>query len=392
MEQMAHARARTGWVDATRAIALLLLVAAHCCDPFNSPLLEQTPERALWGSVYLSVLRPCVPLFVMVTGYLLLPGREECYGTFYRKRILRVLWPFLIWSVLYNCFPYVVFRMSESPEAAQATVQSFFSFAEHADGRATAVLRDVLRIPFDFSGYNTHMWYVFLLIGLYLVIPFISPWCAKATNRRKAWFLGICAAASFIPFLRCYGGFYDDPAYLQSGHLFGFCEWNDTGMLHYFTGFIGYLVLGMVLGGMKEWTWRRTLAVALPLVVAGYVLTFGLFQAVKNVPGCTNVMLEQPISVTSFNVVMMSAAMFLIGRKLHVRGAAARLCASLGICSFGVYMCHYFFVGAAYTACASISIPTPVLIPAATAAALAASWAFVALLKRLFGKLLWLLG
>lgn len=77
MEQVVRVQTRQGWVDATRAIALLLLVAAHYCDPFNSPLFEQTPERALWGSVYLSILRPCVPLFVMITGYLLLPGGKN---------------------------------------------------------------------------------------------------------------------------------------------------------------------------------------------------------------------------------------------------------------------------------------------------------------------------
>ena len=38
-----------------------------------------------------AVLRPCVPLFVMITGALLLPVREDA-GPFYRKRIGRVFW------------------------------------------------------------------------------------------------------------------------------------------------------------------------------------------------------------------------------------------------------------------------------------------------------------
>ena len=391
MENMLVDNRRKTWVDATRAIALFMLVAAHCCDPFNSPFLEQTPERALWGSIYLSVLRPCVPLFVMVTGCLLLPSKEECYGTFYRKRIFRVLWPFLIWSVLYNIFPWAVYQCSDSAEAAKAMVQSFFSFSE-PDGTWQTMVHDILCIPFNFSGYNTHMWYVFLLIGLYLFIPILSPWCAKATPKQLGWFLGICGATTLIPFIRYYGGFYADPAYIQSGHIFGFCEWNDFGMLHYFSGFIGYLVLGMVLGRMKEWSWGRTLAVALPLIVVGYAITFGLFQAVKAEPGCTDVMLEQPIYVTSFNVVMMSAGIFLIGRKLHVQGGVAKVCASLGVCSFGIYMCHYFFVGGAYTACSALGVPVPLLIPGATLLALLCAWAFVALLKHLFGPMRVFLG
>ncbi len=72
--------ARETWVDAMRAFALFILIMAHCCDPFNSPYLPQTADRAFWGSVYLSAVRPCVPIFVMITGYLLLPCQTESLG------------------------------------------------------------------------------------------------------------------------------------------------------------------------------------------------------------------------------------------------------------------------------------------------------------------------
>ncbi len=63
----------------------------HCTDPFNfypgtSP---EIGEIKFWGAAYGAVLRPCVPLFVMITGALLLPVRESS-GTFYKKRIMRV--------------------------------------------------------------------------------------------------------------------------------------------------------------------------------------------------------------------------------------------------------------------------------------------------------------
>lgn len=49
-------------------------------------------------------MRPAIPLFVMVTGALLLPVRTTT-PAFYKKRLLRVMVPFLIWSVAYNLFP-----------------------------------------------------------------------------------------------------------------------------------------------------------------------------------------------------------------------------------------------------------------------------------------------
>jgi surface polysaccharide O-acyltransferase-like enzyme len=88
-------------------LAMIMVIGVHCIDPFYiSPTLGQIPEYRHWAAVYGSLLRPSVPLFVMMTGLLLLPVREMKPGAFYRKRIFWVLWPFLIWSVLYNMFPW----------------------------------------------------------------------------------------------------------------------------------------------------------------------------------------------------------------------------------------------------------------------------------------------
>ena len=96
------------WLDVIRTVAMLMVIGVHCIDPFYiSPTLGSLPEYKHWAAVYGSLLRPSVPLFVMMTGLLLLPIREQSLGVFYKKRIYRVLFPFLIWSVLYNIFPWV---------------------------------------------------------------------------------------------------------------------------------------------------------------------------------------------------------------------------------------------------------------------------------------------
>ena len=76
------------WLDVLRLIAILLVIAVHCTDPFNaSPESRADPEFNFWGSVYGSALRACVPLFVMMTGFLLLPVKQTM-PAFYRKRSL----------------------------------------------------------------------------------------------------------------------------------------------------------------------------------------------------------------------------------------------------------------------------------------------------------------
>ena len=89
------------WLDEVRLEAMFTEVCCHSADPFNFYPGEppaNIAEIKWWGAVYGSLLRPCVPLFVMITGALLLPVKGEV-APFYRKRIGRVFWPFLIYLV-----------------------------------------------------------------------------------------------------------------------------------------------------------------------------------------------------------------------------------------------------------------------------------------------------
>ena len=114
--QTTTARPHIVWLDVLRLVAILMVIAIHCTDPFNaSPESRANPEFNFWGSVYGSMLRASVPLFVMMTGFLLLPVRQEA-SAFYKKRIPRVLWPFLIWSVIYNLFPWITGVLGIKPE------------------------------------------------------------------------------------------------------------------------------------------------------------------------------------------------------------------------------------------------------------------------------------
>lgn len=106
------------WLDVVRLVAMFTVVCCHSADPFNFYPGEppaNIAEIKWWGAVYGSLLRPCVPLFVMITGALLLPVKGEV-APFYRKRIGRVFWPFLIWSVIYNLFPWITGLLGVAPE------------------------------------------------------------------------------------------------------------------------------------------------------------------------------------------------------------------------------------------------------------------------------------
>ena len=223
---------RVVWLDVVRLVAMFTVVCCHCTDPFNfypgtSPHIA---DIKFWGAAYGAALRPCVPLFVMITGALLLPVQGDT-GAFYKKRISRVFFPFLIWSVLYNLFPWLTGLLGLAPEV----ILDFFPYAgEDVMRQSLAVsLGYIGQIPVNFSILAVHMWYIYLLIGLYLYMPFFSAWVERASDRTKRAFLLIWAASLFLPYIREYvvNGLFD-----RSGYAFGEDTWNEFGMFYRFEG------------------------------------------------------------------------------------------------------------------------------------------------------------
>ena len=193
---------RIVWLDVIRCVAMIMVIGVHCIDPFYiSPTMRAIPEYTHWAAIYGSLLRPSVPLFVMMTGLLLLPVKKQPLGQFYKKRIYRVLFPFLIWSVLYSLFPWFTGVLGLPKEI----IGDFFCYTQGQESQSLIdSLKDVAMIPFNFSHKENHMWYIYLLIGLYLYMPFFSAWIDNADQKTKRTFLLIWIISLFIPYLKEY--------------------------------------------------------------------------------------------------------------------------------------------------------------------------------------------
>ena len=81
------------WLDLVKFVAIFMMIAVHCTDNVT-PAERSEPWYNLWGSFYGSFMRPAIPLFVMVTGALLLPVKQNM-AFFYKKRITRLVFLFL---------------------------------------------------------------------------------------------------------------------------------------------------------------------------------------------------------------------------------------------------------------------------------------------------------
>lgn len=363
------------WLDVVRFVAMFTVVCCHSADPFNFYTGDSADLESImfWGAAWGSALRPCVPLFVMITGALLLPVKMDT-AQFYKKRISRVFWPFLLWSVLYCLFPWVLSLLKFAPD----TILTFFPYAgEEAMKQSLGVsLSFISQIPINFAPIDVHMWYIYLLIGLYLYMPIFSAWVEKASEKAKLWFLAAWGVTLFVLYLK----------YYVSNYIWGACAWNEFYMLYYFAGFNGYLLLGHYLR-THDFSLKQVLGFGIPMFVVGFLITFFGFRHMMGLPNHTDDQTELYFYYCSPNVVMMTVPLFLLCKKVRIKSElVCRALANLTVCGFGIYMVHFFLTGPSVALMRAIHLPIPVQIPAAAVVAFFVSWVIIVVIRRLTGK------
>ncbi len=170
-------------VDLIRATAIILVILLHASIEPNPTLAIMSPAGVqLWwtSNVFDSLARPAVPLFVMLTGALLLqPSKaDEPLKVFFKKRLARIGLPLIFWGGAYFAWRYFV-----NKEALTSN----------------SIFQGILGGPYF------HFWFVYLLLGLYLITPILRVIVAHAKwNVAKyflfLWFIG----TGLIPLLGLY--------------------------------------------------------------------------------------------------------------------------------------------------------------------------------------------
>ena len=380
---------RIVWLDVIRCVAMIMVIGVHCIDPFYiSPTMRAIPEYTHWAAIYGSLLRPSVPLFVMMTGLLLLPVKKQPLGKFYKKRIYRVLFPFLIWSVLYSMFPWVKGVLGLPKEI----IGDFFCYTQGQESQSLIdSLKDVAMIPFNFSHKENHMWYIYLLIGLYLYMPFFSAWIENADRKTKRAFLLIWIISLFIPYLKEYVA---NCLFERSGYVFGTDTWNEFGLFYYFAGFNGYLLLGHYVKKGNDWSLMKTFILCILMFAVGYYITYTGFSTTASNPNATETEMELFFTFCSPNVLLMTLATFLLLQKVVITNSTViKVLANMTQCGFGIYMVHYFVVGPFFLLIGPSSLPIPLQVPLMAICIFLCSWAFTALIYKLMPrKAVWFMG
>lgn len=353
---------RIEWLDFMRVVACFMVVLAHSCDFFVGKF-DESPISFLSGAFWGSLQRASVPLFIMISGMLLLPMRDTA-EVFYKKRMSRVLFPFIIWSVL-SPLAYYAYGMIPLDKA----------------------LSFILLFPISFNLTTIPFWYIYMLIGLYLIVPVISPWLQTVSKKGletyfKLWFITL-----FIPYIQYFAPALGYEGNFGSMAILGMCDWNSIGLFHYVSGFVGYLLLGhYMLKYPLNWSMRKSFVVGIPLFIVGFLISyFGFISMAKNYPA-----LEVIWYFTNINVFMMTFALFIILSKVRIQNITARkIIAKVSVLTFGIYLTHFLFVQMGYDWISGFEFAPYLQIPVIALLAFTVTGGFTYLLSKLpFSKYL----
>ena len=322
---------REVWIDWLRVAACFMVFVVHSTEPFylgGDGSLILTETDAFWASFFDSFVRSCVPLFIIASSYLQFPTHYPTME-FFRRRAVRILVPFLLWTVVY------AFRWGEPVENFRNLLLNF----NYAAG---------------------HLWFVYMLLGVYLLMPLLSPWAEKVEKKELQIYLGICLFTTMIPLIRDWAaGGATTVIYGPSGlprqalfPLWGEASWNAYGTFYYFSGFIGYLLLGLYFRKfVGELSWKKTLGIAIPCYIAGFAISFGGFlrRVYETAEGTFPVggLVEKAVwwettwCNDTIGVVLMAIAGILVFKKIKAEGRFYKnVLLPVSKASYGIYLMH----------------------------------------------------
>jgi len=227
-------KARNAEIDLLKVIAVFAVVWLHVAGSVVA--FQPDFYSDAWWSANLAdaFSRWCVPVFVMVSGALLLPNKTgETPMDFYQKMTARLIPPVVFWTLVYW--------------GVRAATDSTFTLG-------TAALSFIQGEPYF------HLWYLYMIVGLYLATPYLRQLVS-----------GLTAPMLRLLIIGCF-----TIAAMESavGH---FVAGNAPGIfLTRFLPFIGYFLAGhylMVFGMSKSRSPARLIALA---VICGLLVALGI--------------------------------------------------------------------------------------------------------------------
>ncbi len=281
---MAGKSQRFLWADVIRIIAIYLVVAVHL-----SYIPKYISSDNLFYYIHFAIAKTSIPLFVMLSGALLLT-KYESYKDFYLKRVRRVIFPWIFWSFVYIFF---------------------------------------LGLPLSFGSFKTSLqafWFMPMVMGLYILTPAIRKITVGSSKKDVGiiillWFI----AVSIFPF------YHNSPAFPFSP---------DSGLVRQIISFVGYYLLGFYIFRFISDT-KKNIFMAIVFMLVGLLTVILSFLSKSGIAQESLYYFDY----ISPGIVLLSTGLFVIICAISNRFGSFLLqyrnvISSIAAASFGIYFIH----------------------------------------------------
>jgi len=287
---------RVFYLDQLRALAIIGVIGIHVTpDFFNSTV----------GIIFYFLSKIAIPIFFMITGALLL-NKEYRIWDFLKKRYPRIIIPFIFWGAVYIIFA-ILFK-------------NFMAIHLSLKNSMLIIINTFLGV----EGYVPHFWYVWSILGLYLLFPIINKWIKNASFSEIRYFLFIWFITSiFILFNLSY-------------HL----------ELKYFSGILGLVILGYylannnnkILGNTFLWPILFLISTLTRIICHNFSIDVDYSSNLGTLSIIQAISIFLMIKNLNFNRIFTKVCSFLRN------GIIGKLTVSLSRYSYGIYLNHMLFI------------------------------------------------
>lgn len=294
-------KTKSQWLDVLRTLATFSVVFLHV----SAVLLTQSNHISyhdfVVGNIFDGAVRFCVPVFFMISGALLL-SKEYPLDVYFKKRFIRIIPAFIVWSLIY-----ILWQLYEL----------------HSIGRIFTA-KEILNYTIDklLTGSEYHMWFVYVLIGMYMFVPVLGKWIRNASQNEILYFLIVWWVILLFnyPVLENYQNIIE---------------------LSNFSGYIGYLVLGYWLFHTKN-TFFNKKWFGLILFIVGTVITIGATHLMTIHRGRLS---ENFYDYLTLNVMLSASGVFLLVKNVTIKNKAIALfTANVSKNGYGIYLGHVLVI------------------------------------------------
>lgn len=293
MDTNATLSKKQNWIDEIRVFASFCVILLHAASPYANNFGK---EEWFVAVVYDGLAQSCVPLFLMITGHLLL-NHEGSRQVVLKKRIARILTPLLFWTMFFMAWRFLY--------------RENFNFSFYAI------------YTLAISPIYYHLWFLYALAGLYLLLPLLQLIFRNA--EKKHLILYICL------------WFIENSVFPLITKATSIDNKIDLGLTH---GLAGYFFLGAMLG-RAQCDERRIALGSAALIIGAFTTVLGTLWLSERSGGFDAALCDN----FSPTVALMSAGTFFLFKNLQHRFSTQRiLTEKLASASFGIYLVHPFFL------------------------------------------------